>query len=62
MTGPLCYPTADEIAARAYELFVSGGRRVARLAEYWRKAEAELLERAVAHWRQENPPEPGDHL
>jgi hypothetical protein len=56
------YPTADEIAARAYELFVSGGRRVARLPEYWRKAETELLERAVERRRRENQPsrEPRD--
>ena len=43
--GP--YPTADEIAARAHELFTSSGRRVSMIQEYWRAAERELLERAA---------------
>ena len=40
------FPTADEIAARAHELFASGGRRVSLIPEYWRTAERELLARA----------------
>jgi len=44
-TGP--FPTADEIAARAHELFMSGGRRVALIPTYWREAERELLQRAA---------------
>jgi len=43
--GP--YPTADEIAARAHELFTSDGRRVSMIQEYWRAAERELLQRAA---------------
>ena len=43
--GP--YPTADEIAARAHELFTSDGRRVSMIREYWRAAERELLQRAA---------------
>jgi hypothetical protein len=42
-----CYPTADQIAERAHELFISGGRRISRIPEYWRNAEAELLELAA---------------
>jgi hypothetical protein len=42
-----CYPTADEIAERAHALFISGGRRIACIPEYWRTAEAELLDRAA---------------
>lgn len=41
------YPTADEIAERAHELFTSGGRRVSKIHEYWRAAERELLQRAA---------------
>jgi hypothetical protein len=41
------YPTADEIAARAHELFTSGGRRITLIPEYWRTAERELLARAA---------------
>jgi hypothetical protein len=41
------FPSADEIAERAHDLFVTGGRRVARIPEYWRIAETELLERAA---------------
>jgi hypothetical protein len=41
------YPTADEIAERAHELFISGGRRIARIPDYWRMAEAELLTQAA---------------
>lgn len=42
------FPTADEIADRAYALFIIGGRRVARMPEYWRIAETELLEHAAS--------------
>jgi hypothetical protein len=42
------FPTADEIAARAHELFTTGGRRIAMIPEYWRVAERELRQRAVA--------------
>jgi hypothetical protein len=41
------YPTADEIAERAHQLFISGGRRIARIPDYWRMAEAELLIQAA---------------
>ncbi len=37
------FPSADEIAARAHELFTTGGRRIALIPEYWRRAERELL-------------------
>jgi hypothetical protein len=43
--GP--FPTADEIAERAYELFLAGGRRVAMIPVYWREAERELLRRGA---------------
>ena len=43
--GP--YPTTDQIAERAHELFISGGRRVSMIREYWRAAERELLLRAA---------------
>ena len=41
------YPTVDEIASRAHELFVSHGRRLNDIPEHWRAAEQELLERAA---------------
>jgi hypothetical protein len=41
------FPSADEIARQAHELFVSGGRQIARIPEYWRTAERELLQRAA---------------
>ena len=41
------YPTVDQIAERAHELFISGGRRIARIPDYWRAAEAELLAQAA---------------
>ena len=41
------FPTVDEIAARAHELFVSSGRRLNDIPEHWRAAEQELLERAA---------------
>jgi len=40
------FPTPLEIAERAYELFLSDGRRLSE-AEYWRRAEDDLLERAA---------------
>jgi hypothetical protein len=40
-------PTAKEIAARAYELFIADGRRVSRVNEYWLQAEEELRLRSV---------------
>lgn len=46
-TPPATFPDADEIAARAHELFVSGGRRLTDIPEHWRAAEQELLERAA---------------
>jgi hypothetical protein len=41
------FPTFDEIAARAYELFVAEGKRVERVFDCWQRAETELLERAA---------------
>lgn len=41
------FPTFDEIAHRAYELFLTDGRRVARVFECWDRAEQELLDRAA---------------
>ena len=41
------FPSSDDIAARAHELFVVEGRRITCIPEYWRAAEAELLDRAV---------------
>jgi hypothetical protein len=41
------FPTTNEIAARAHDLFVAEGRRVTRISEYWRKAEQELLDLAA---------------
>jgi hypothetical protein len=41
------FPTADEIAERAHELFLAGGRRIAMISDYWRDAERELLQRAA---------------
>lgn len=41
------FPTFDEIAERAYELFVAEGRRVDRVFDCWRQAENELLDRAA---------------
>jgi hypothetical protein len=54
--GP--YPSADEIAERAHELFLSGGRRVAMIPEYWRAAERELLQRAADRILASQPPAP----
>ena len=41
------YPTADEIADRAYEMVRERGSRTFGAADYWRIAEAELLERGA---------------
>jgi len=38
------FPTPNEIASRAHDLFVAGGRRVTKVFEYWRQAEQELLD------------------
>jgi hypothetical protein len=37
------FPTPNEIASRAHDMFVAGGRRVTKIFEYWRQAEQELL-------------------
>jgi len=49
-------PTANEIAARAHELFLAGGRRVAMIPHYWLTAERELLGRAVERHGESSPP------
>jgi hypothetical protein len=41
------YPSFDEVARRAYELFVAEGKRVDRVFDCWYRAEAELLDRAA---------------
>ena len=41
------YTTADEIADRAYEMLRERGSRTFCAADYWRIAEAELLERGA---------------
>ena len=41
------FPTSNEIAERAHDLFVAGGRRVTKIFEYWNQAEQELLDRAA---------------
>jgi len=41
------FPTPAEVAERAYELFVSQGRRCEDADEYWARAEQELLDRAA---------------
>lgn len=41
------FPTANEIAERAHDLFVAEGRRVTRIFDYWQQAEQELLDLAV---------------
>jgi hypothetical protein len=41
------YPSFDEIAELAYELFLANGRHVERVFDYWQQAEDELLERAA---------------
>ena len=42
------YPTADEIAERAYEMLRERGSKTFGAADYWRIAEAELLERGAS--------------
>ncbi|HJZ74553.1 MAG TPA: DUF2934 domain-containing protein [Vicinamibacterales bacterium] len=44
---PEVFPTPTEIADRAYELFLANGKRGERAADYWRRAEDELLDRAA---------------
>ena len=41
------FPTTDEIAARAHELFVAGGRQIRRISDHWRQAEHDLLDKAA---------------
>jgi hypothetical protein len=41
------YPTTNEIAERAHQIFLSEGRRLDRLSECWRRAENELLDIAA---------------
>jgi hypothetical protein len=41
------FPTANEIASRAHDLFVTEGRRLTRIFEYWERAEQELLDRGA---------------
>jgi DUF2934 family protein len=41
------FPTFDEIAERAYQLFVADGKRVERVFDHWQRAEDELLDRAA---------------
>lgn len=41
------FPTFDEIARRAYELFVADGKRIDRVFDCWERAEDELLDRAA---------------
>ena len=42
------FPTDDEIADRAYEMLVNRASSPVGIVDYWRLAEAELLERAAA--------------
>ena len=42
------YPTDDEIAQRAYEMLLDRLSAPLVITDYWKLAEAELLERAVA--------------
>jgi hypothetical protein len=41
------FPSTDEIASRAHELFIGNGRHMNRINEYWEQAEQELLDRAA---------------
>lgn len=45
---PIVFPTFDEIAWRAHEIFTSEAGRSLTIFECWRRAEDELLERAAA--------------
>jgi len=44
---PSPFPSADDIARRAHELFASEGRRITMIPEYWRTAERQLLQSAA---------------
>jgi DUF2934 family protein len=41
------FPTFEEIAELAYQLFLANGRHVERVFDYWQEAENELLDRAA---------------
>jgi hypothetical protein len=41
------YPTTNDIAERAHQIFLSEGRRLDKLSECWRRAENELLDIAA---------------
>ena len=41
------FPTFDEIARLAHQLFVAEGKRVDRVFDCWYRAEDELLDRAA---------------
>ena len=41
------FPTPDEITSRAHALFALDGRQSGKVADYWRQAEQELLDRAA---------------
>ena len=41
------FPTFEEIARRAHELFVAEGRPIDRVFDCWSRAESELLDRAA---------------
>ncbi len=48
MVAPVdTFPTFDEIAHRAYEIFVAEGRHIERVFDCWDRAEQELLDRAA---------------
>ena len=42
---PRIFPTDDEVAARAHQLFVARGERLELLEECWKRAQDELLDR-----------------
>jgi hypothetical protein len=41
------FPTPAEIFDRAYQLFIANGLRGERVADYWRRAEDDLLDQAA---------------
>jgi hypothetical protein len=41
------FPSFDEIAQRAHEIFVAQGKPIGRAVECWHLAEDELLDRAA---------------
>jgi hypothetical protein len=41
------FPTPDEVTSRAHALLAAGGRRTAKISDYWRQAEQELLDRGA---------------